>query len=600
MKLNPEKAVRLGIFFFYDPDGVVDDYVTYFLDDLLKSLNGLIIVCNGELTEDGRRKFRHYTENLIIRENQGFDVWAYKTALESIGWNTLRTYDEVILANHTIMGPVYPLKDMFQKMALRDVDFWGITKYPKSDNDPFGCCQYGYIPEHIQSHFIVYRNSLLNTEELKQYWDKIPPIESYEQSIGFHETVFTKHFSDQGFLWDVYVNTDEYEGFTDNPLIHYAKNLLAEKKCPVFKRRSFFQDYDYVLGNTTGQSALELYQFLKQNQLYDVNLLWDNLLRTCHQSDLVKNLGLTYTLSTQHYDPKTAEEIVKTRKIALIMHLYFEDLLEVSYQWATAIPPETDVYITTNTTEKKQAIEQVFQDLACSHFEVRLIENRGRDVSSLLVGTADAIKHYDYVCFVHDKKTVQIKPASLGESFAYKCFSNTLYNRAFVYNVLETFEKNPRLGILSPPIPNHGSFFPPTNLEWCDNFENTKQLAEELKITVPMAHSKPPIAPLGTFFWFRPNALKPLYKKAWTYEDFPPEPNKTDGTILHAIERLYPFSAQQAGYYPAVVMSDHFARIEYTNLNHYIRKLDGTIRELYPKTSLKWQLKDRFFKLFKR
>ena len=81
----------------------------------------------------------------------------------------------------------------------------------------------------------------------------------------------------------------------------------------------------------------------------------------------------------------------------------------------------------------------------------------------------------------------------------------------------------------------------------------------------------PPVAPLGTMFWFRPAALKPLYAKDWNYEDFPPEPNKIDGTLLHAIERIYPFVAQEAGYYPAIGMTDKFAAIEYNNLRYYLR-----------------------------
>lgn len=631
MKINAKTANRLGIFFFYDQDGIVDRYVTYLLKDLLKSLNKLVIVCNGKLTPEGRTEFNHYADELIVRENEGLDVWAYKTALEYIGWDELRTYDEVILANSTIMGPIYPFKEMFDAMAERDLDFWGITKYHKVNADPFGCCAYGYVPEHIQSHFTVYRNSFLKANELKTYWEKMPEIDSYEKSVGYHESAFTKRFADKGFTWDVYVDTTEYEDRTDYPLMFYTKDLIVTKRCPIFKRRSFFHPYDYLLRNTTGQSVIELYDFLKKEQYYDVNLIWDNLLRTCHQSDFVRNLNLSYILSTQNYHEKGIATILKKRKIALIMHLYFEDLIEDSYQWASAIPPEADVYITTNTEKKKQAIEAGFSKLDCSHFEVRVIENRGRDVSSLLVGVADIIENYDYLCFVHDKKTTQLLPASVGESFAYKCFSNTLYNRAFVYNVLTTFEENPRLGILSPPAPNHADFFPLIGQEWGKNYLNTKQLAEKLNIAVPMDETKPPIAPFGTFFWFRSSALKPLLKKEWDYSDFPKEPNKNDGTILHAIERLYPFSAQQAGYYPALLMSDYFARIEYTNLTYYLRNftsiatqnnisnyhenmiktmqkyldsqssysshLESLVQELYPKTSLKWQLKDRFLRL---
>ena len=63
--------------------------------------------------------------------------------------------------------------------------------------------------------------------------------------------------------------------------------------------------------------------------------------------------------------------------------------------------------------------------------EVRVIENRGRDVSSLLIGVRDVIDDYDIACFVHDKKTAQVVPGTAGAGFAYKCLKNTLASREF-------------------------------------------------------------------------------------------------------------------------------------------------------------------------
>ncbi|MCQ4775946.1 rhamnan synthesis F family protein, partial [Lacrimispora saccharolytica] len=59
--------------------------------------------------------------------------------------------------------------------------------------------------------------------------------------------------------------------------------MEKNRKCPIFKRRSFFQDYNVVLDATLGQGARELYEYLRDNQLYDVDMIWENILRTCHQ-----------------------------------------------------------------------------------------------------------------------------------------------------------------------------------------------------------------------------------------------------------------------------------------------------------------------------
>ena len=38
---------KIGVFIFFDRDGIVDDYVTYLLDDLVNSLDDLIIILNS-------------------------------------------------------------------------------------------------------------------------------------------------------------------------------------------------------------------------------------------------------------------------------------------------------------------------------------------------------------------------------------------------------------------------------------------------------------------------------------------------------------------------------------------------------------------------
>lgn len=571
MKLQKENIHRLGIYFFYDKNGIVDRFVSYLLADLRKSLDRLIVVCNGSLNENGKKIFERYTSEIIVRENTGLDVWAYKTAMATLGWKELETYDEVILLNSTIMGPVYPFEEMFNVMNTRDLDFWGITKYGKDLTNKLKYSEYDYIPEHIQSHFMAYRKNLIASAEFQKYWDEMPNISSYEESVGIHESSFTKKFEQLGYTWDVYVNTGEYENLTSYPLNFYAKELVANKRCPIFKRRSFFQDYAYVIKNSVGQSAIELYRFLKQSGLYDVDMIWETILRNYNQEDIVRCLQLNYIISSKYTDWNKTTAILKKKKIALIMHLYFQDLIKESKVYASYVPREADIYITTDTLEKKELIEKEFSSLNSNHIEVRLVENRGRDVSSLLVGMKDVIEQYDLACFVHDKKTSQITPGSIGAGFAYKCFSNTLYNSIFVSNVIQEFEENPRMGILSPPIPNHGTFRAIYGNEWGPNYEITEKLARQLKISVPMSKDKAAVAPYGTFFWFRPKALKLLFDKNWEYSDFPAEPNKIDGTILHAIERLYPFVVQQEGFYPGIVMSDDFASIEYTNLSFYTR-----------------------------
>ncbi|MBM7824874.1 rhamnosyltransferase [Arcanobacterium pluranimalium] len=561
-------AKRLGIFFFYDSQGIVDDYVDVLLADMKKNLSELAIVVNGYLAPKSYAKLRKFSSNVIVRDNQGFDVWAYKTMLEHYGWDKLAEFDEVVLFNATIMGPVYPFEEMFSSMASRDLDFWGVTTYHYYPGDPFGTMPEGYIPTHLQSHFHAYRKSLVTSKEFQEYWDTMPMIVSYTDSVGKHEAPFTQRFERLGFKWESYVDTSDLADFTNQPIVFAAKKLLEEKRCPIFKRRSFFHDYDDVLNQSVGNATMDLYEYLRDHTDFDTNLIWNNVLRTLNMADLVRNAKLNYVLS----DAVTSYDIAASKqRVALILHVYYMDLLEQTLNYACSMPEGSDIIVTVAGEDKAAQVRQACEGLPYN-VQVRLIENVGRDVSALLVGVKDIINDYDIVCFAHDKKVTQLTPHSKGDGFALKCFENILASKEFVANVIEKFEQEPRLGLMAPTAPNHAEYFLPYANGWGPNFDNTRRLLKDMNIEVPLDSSKEPIAPLGTMFWFRPQALKPLFDLDWQWEDFPPEPNNIDGTLLHAVERAYGYTAQGSGYFCAWVFSSTFARIELTNLSHELQQ----------------------------
>ena len=159
---------RLSIFFFYDGDGIVDRYIDCFLQELKKNSEHLLVVCNGKLEPEGEKLIRKSADDLLIRENKGFDIWAYKSGLEYLTWEKVAQYDELVLCNFTCFGPLYPFAEMFEKMSAKDVDFWGITKFNKVDYDPFGTVVYNYLPDHLQSNFLVARKKLFTSREYQK------------------------------------------------------------------------------------------------------------------------------------------------------------------------------------------------------------------------------------------------------------------------------------------------------------------------------------------------------------------------------------------------------------------------------------------------
>lgn len=570
MKINSQKAKRLAVYFFSDAKGIVDEYVLYLLRGLEENISSCCIVCSENTQEQGKKQLRQFGE--VILSSARCNQIGYKEGLRHIGWENLVSFDEIILLDNNIMGPVFPLKGTFQKMSEKEVDFWSVTKcFSVAEEDG------SKVQDFIDPGFVVCRLSMTRSAEFKKYWDLLDDRQVDGSSDKIENKKFTDYFVSRGFSFDTPVEMEEFRDFTGDPLLMCPKKMLAVKGCPIFTIQNFTYPPVAYLRNTAGEQTSELYSYLKEVSGYDENLIWDKILREEHQSDIVKNLNLIYPLSE---NMKVKAENTEGLKMVLVMHLYFEDLLEESRRYAKAMPEGSDLYITTNTEKKKEAIREAFRDFPCKKLEIRVIENRGRDVSSLLTGVKDVIMDYDLACFVHDKKTTQLKPGTIGASFGRKCLENTLSGKVYVENIIQTFQDNPRLGILSPPEPNHSVYFSTIGGEWGPNYEVTEELAEKLGLTVPISLEKPPVCPMGTMFWFRPKAMEPLYRADWEYTDFPPEPNKADGSLLHAVERIYPYIVQQSGYYPGIVMTETYMAVEYSNLRYYTREYNKIMLNL--------------------
>lgn len=561
---NPK---RLAIYFFFDKEGIVDRYVPYFLKDLKKNVSDLLIVSNGAPTKEGEQTLKEYGE-LFVRDNTGFDVWAYKEALEHYGWEALEQYDEVILLNSTIMGPVFPLKETFDRMDARDVDFWGMTMYFRQDRDSSGCCCYGYIPDHIQSHFIACRKSLVKSREFHEYWENMPMIHSYWESVGKHEMVFTKYFEDLGFKSALSVDMEDLRGFSSYPLMMCPTKLITERRCPIFKRRMFFHEPKDFMSQTAGEQTRQLFDFLETETDYDTDFIWESILSRYNHADIVKDLNLNFVLSEKYSDVRGCESALRDNKTALILYLQYEELFEQSFSYASSMPEQADVYIITDTPEKKAKAEKVFKGLSCNRLELKVMQEGG-DVAALLVGMKDVIMQYSIACFVQDMES---RASSVILGYEKRCFGSVLAGKDFVRNVILAFHRNPRLGFLAPPPPNHGPYFTNIGNEWRIYYPKVKELMQELGINVPVSEDRPPVCPLETVFWFRPEALKLLFSRQWKAKEFQIEAEYEENILACAVERLYPFAVQQSGFYPAVLMSDETAQTELENLSFYVRE----------------------------
>ncbi|MDR4252351.1 rhamnan synthesis F family protein, partial [Bacillus pumilus] len=166
--------------------------------------------------------------------------------------------------------------------------------------------------------------------------------------------------------WSVYVDTSDLEGYSYGPITYAARQIVEYKRCPIFKRRSFFHDYSDGSTQSVGNQALDLYEYLKDHTDYNTDLIWENALRSMNMADLMKNLHLRYILPQNHVvensSTATSESTAKP-KVALCMHLYYMDLLDKSLHYIQSMPQGCDVILTVGSKENQQIVKQRVEHL---------------------------------------------------------------------------------------------------------------------------------------------------------------------------------------------------------------------------------------------
>lgn len=249
---------RIGIFCFYDKDGIVDQYVEFLLQSLRYCLNNLVIVVNGKISDNGKIILEKYAEEIYIRENKGFDSGAYKDVIINLlGWDKVQEYDELVLCNDTFYGPFISFEAIFEKMRSKEADFWGLNYY------------YNQIANHIQSYFLVFRKNIIIRNDIKRYFDKNINICTDEIKVVYNEFEMGLFYYlvNQGYSFAAYSDNNPFD-------IYLSSNIgIKEFNLPILKKKAFAPE------NFRRNNTMDTLKYLNQNSNYNVNLILDNIKR---------------------------------------------------------------------------------------------------------------------------------------------------------------------------------------------------------------------------------------------------------------------------------------------------------------------------------
>ena len=276
----------------------------------------------------------------------------------------------------------------------------------------------------------------------------------------------------------------------------------------------------------------------KKDSLFLINA-WNN-----NKEDLYLEPNKEYGFSYLNYFSKAIFnldnevmynlEILSNKcKIAVQVHLYYEDLIHEIINKTNNIPVKFDLYLTITSETFYNSLEILIKKYSnANKFEILIVENKGRDVLPFLNQMKAKYKKYKYICHIHSKKS-ETTP-ELGLLWRKYLYDNLLGNSKIVSEILYDFENNKKLGFMFPET-FYGiiKFF----------YSYTNELKERIEFLSSNLFTDYKISdkidfPAGNMFWAKVKAIFQIFVYDFA-KKYPIEHNQTNDTIMHGIERIW-------------------------------------------------------------
>ncbi|MHB1280005.1 MAG: FkbM family methyltransferase [Acidithiobacillus sp.] len=297
-----------------------------------------------------------------------------------------------------------------------------------------------------------------------------------------------------------------------------------------------------VIQNSTAMTSPRFPQFLHQLKSASINI--------------------PHTVETVPFNPAIGVKIesvapiescysgpLRQSQTAVILHLFYAELWDEIADALFSLGEDFNLYVSV-TESAESLVSKISQRFPSAQIFVR--PNRGRDIAPRLALAKAAIAAgHEYLLFIHSKKSPHLrymKPEQIHVDFLShgdgdrwrRDLLDNLLAPSVVAHVRERFTSAQRVGMIGP-----AGFWLPLEMVKDANRPRVGPLMDRLGIMVdPRRYG----FFAGSMFWARAQALAPLLALDLKPEDFEEESGQVDGTLAHAIERLFAVVTERAGF----------------------------------------------------
>ena len=236
---------RICLFAGYDKGYKIQDYVVYMIKEL-SQISDVYYMADGVLPPDELFKIAPYTKMFYGKEHKLKDFGSWNYLISQLGWDKITKYDQLILCNDSVYGPLFDLHNIFKQMENRGYDFWSMT----SDY------AYNY---HLHRYFMVFDHQVIVNKTFQNFWKSVP----LSYNVKNCEFELTPLLINQGFVCNSYIRNYKQKNVLQTP-----QKLFKEIYPPFIKIKSFMPDNKYTAG-----SGLRLRYKIRKQTDYDTALI---------------------------------------------------------------------------------------------------------------------------------------------------------------------------------------------------------------------------------------------------------------------------------------------------------------------------------------
>jgi len=175
---------HVAILVTYDTRGQIHDFLIDHMKALHAAGRAVILVSNSpKFSDNDARRAAEHCALVVWRKNRGYDFGAYRDGIQLVP--EYDALDSLIVLNDSVYGPFQALPPVLKRMDAAKADIWGMT-------DSWDA------KWHLQSYFLLFHKTALQSDFVKQLWDNWIHVQSKSWVIRNLEVGLTSRFEKAG------------------------------------------------------------------------------------------------------------------------------------------------------------------------------------------------------------------------------------------------------------------------------------------------------------------------------------------------------------------------------------------------------------------